>query len=195
MAIIMVGFLLLFAVTMIATVTTGKSEVTNRSADLIEAVRSKQSSIVENFFAGIEQDVRHLAQNALTVDALTSFQAAWTDMGSNRRQDLQDDYIANNPHPLGSKHLLDTAEQTDALYTDVHRDYHPTYRDFLVRNGYYDIFLLNNDGDIIYSVFKELDYAMRLWRLMISAPMRHPQMRPPALSGIRYLTRTVHALA
>jgi len=74
---------------------------------------------------------------------------------------LQDLYIASNPNPLGAKDGL-IAANDDSLYSQLHKKYHPPIRTFLQEFGYYDIFLLNNKGDIIYSVFKELDYATNL---------------------------------
>ena len=73
----------------------------------------------------------------------------------------QYNYIANNPNPLGSKELLDRAGDTP--YDQLHNKYHPIIRDYLQRFGYYDIFLIDpQTGEIVYSVFKELDYATSL---------------------------------
>lgn len=80
---------------------------------------------------------------------------------------MQARYIGDNPNPLGSKHLLDSAG--DLPYDALHQRYHPTIRSYLERFGYYDIFICEpNEGRIVYSVFKELDYGTRLgsgpWR-------------------------------
>jgi methyl-accepting chemotaxis protein len=75
---------------------------------------------------------------------------------------LQSAYIGANPHPLGQKENLDAAADGTA-YSALHARYHPVVRDYLRRFGYYDIFLVDIDsGRIVYSVFKELDYATSL---------------------------------
>ena len=81
---------------------------------------------------------------------------------SARSRHLQEQYIAENPHPTGGKHRLDAA--TDGSeYSAVHRTYHPIIRSFLERFGYYDIFLIDHEtGHIVYSVFKEVDFATSL---------------------------------
>ncbi|MDC0491094.1 methyl-accepting chemotaxis protein [Paracoccaceae bacterium] len=77
-------------------------------------------------------------------------------------QILQDLYIANNPNQLGSKHKLARASD-NSRYSDHHARYHPVLRNFLEKFGYYDIFLIDIDtGHIVYSVFKEADYATSL---------------------------------
>lgn len=75
---------------------------------------------------------------------------------------LQYHYIQNNKNPLGSKHKLDAANDGSS-YSRIHSQYHPTIRQYLEEFEYYDIFLVDPDtGDIIYSVFKELDYTTSL---------------------------------
>jgi methyl-accepting chemotaxis protein len=75
---------------------------------------------------------------------------------------LQNLYISENQHPTGEKHLLDAASDK-TLYSQTHKQYHPPIRKFLEEFGYYDIFLVDADtGFIVYSVFKEVDYATNL---------------------------------
>ena len=85
-----------------------------------------------------------------------------------RSRRLQEQYIAENPHPTGKKHRLASADDRDG-YSAVHRKYHPIIRAFLQRFGYHDIFLVDHTtGRIVYSVFKEVDYATSL----LSGPYR-----------------------
>jgi len=75
---------------------------------------------------------------------------------------LQYYYIEANRNPLGSKHLLDRADDVSA-YSQLHEKVHPIIRNYLEKFGYYDIFLVDSEtGDIVYSVFKELDYSTSL---------------------------------
>ncbi|WP_318497877.1 methyl-accepting chemotaxis protein [Photobacterium leiognathi] len=74
---------------------------------------------------------------------------------------LQSRYIANNSNKLGQKHFLDN----DTLNTDydkTHQVFHPVLRHYLESFGFYDIFLVNNQGNVVYSVFKEVDFATNL---------------------------------
>ena len=75
---------------------------------------------------------------------------------------LQHGFIGDNPHPLGSKdELLDLADGTD--YARLHATYHVSFRELQRRFGYYDIFLVDGStGHVVYSVFKEIDYATSL---------------------------------
>ena len=75
---------------------------------------------------------------------------------------LQYHYISANPSPLGGKEAMDHPGDTSA-YSAAHKEYHPIVRSYLEHFAYYDIFLVDPDtGHIVYSVFKELDYATSL---------------------------------
>ncbi len=75
---------------------------------------------------------------------------------------LQHEYIQVNKSALGSKHELD-AGSDGSQYSSYHGLVPPPIRDYLLEFGYYDIFLADpNTGNIVYSVFKELDYATSL---------------------------------
>lgn len=75
---------------------------------------------------------------------------------------LQSAYIANNSNPVGNKHLLDLATDS-TTYSKVHQVYHSSIRNYLEEFGFYDIFLVSKDSaDVIYSVYKEIDFATNL---------------------------------
>ena len=75
---------------------------------------------------------------------------------------LQHSFIQANPNPLGSKDLMDDPGN-HSTYAYAHKKYHPVFREYLNKFGYYDIFLVDHKtGNIVYSVYKELDYATSL---------------------------------
>ncbi len=79
-----------------------------------------------------------------------------------KAKSLQYLYIANNSNSLGEKQKLDSAEGR-SVYHRVHDKYHAGFRRFIEEFGFYDFFIIDADsGDIVYSVFKELDYATSL---------------------------------
>lgn len=76
---------------------------------------------------------------------------------------LQNAFISSNQNPLGSKHLLDESQLVPD-YSRVHKVYHPTFREYLETFSLYDIFIVDIDsGDIVYTVFKELDFSTNLY--------------------------------
>ena len=107
-------------------------------------------------------DVFSIAKQSTTSEAFCALQEAWDAMrGGNRTETLQLAYITNNPHPLGSKDALDRSPGP-LTYNSVHERYHGMFREIVRTQGYYDLFLINPDGDCIYTVFKELDFGTNL---------------------------------
>ena len=146
----------------------GVSNYWAASHQVVEGVEQKLTAVVEgrsnalgDYLESIEQDIRYTATNPAVLSALDDFEAAWQALGSNQTEELQRLYITENENKLGEKHLLDAASD-GSEYSRVHADYHPWFRQFLTERSYYDIFLFDTSGNLIYTVFKELDYATNL---------------------------------
>ncbi|HEY9642731.1 MAG TPA: adenylate/guanylate cyclase domain-containing protein [Coleofasciculaceae cyanobacterium] len=71
---------------------------------------------------------------------------------------LQYHYIAANPHPVGKKHLLADI-QDNSTYSRIHARYHPMFQQIIEKFGYYDLFLINPEGKVVYTVYKETDFT------------------------------------
>ena len=71
-------------------------------------------------------------------------------------------FISQNPAKVGSKNIFEYDKKYDSKYMQVHKLFHKQYNQYLKAFGLYDIFLIDLNGDIIYSVFKEKDFATNL---------------------------------
>ena len=79
-----------------------------------------------------------------------------------RTKRLQQAYISSNPNPPDNKHFL-TSLPDSSSYNTAHEHYHPIFRNFLEKFGFHDLFLIDDEsGDIVYSVFKEVDFSTSL---------------------------------
>ncbi len=74
---------------------------------------------------------------------------------------LQKAYILDNPYDVGVKDSY-LSDQDKSLYGQIHRKSHPFFKDFIKEFGYYDLFLIDMQGTIIYTVFKEVDLGTSL---------------------------------
>lgn len=94
---------------------------------------------------------------------------------------LQQDYIARNTNPLGSKDSLIKTDN-NSTYDLLHQEYHPALRKYLKTYGFYDIFIVEPDsGHIVYSVFKELDFATSL----LTGPYRNSGLAEAFNQGMK----------
>lgn len=120
------------------------------SIDLIAQKQKLQNYYKDEFAKEFEK------QNSKTIDISQLLNLSDTQIS------LQAAYIGFNQNPLGSKHLFDGPENKSS-YDEVHAKYHKDFKEFLERFELYDIFLIDGDtGEIIYTVFKELDFTTSL---------------------------------
>jgi len=126
----------------------------------LQAAASSRAAELERFLSAVKADMSSLSQSPGLIQALEAFDAAFDAEGrhSNPSESLRAAYIQNNPYPLGEKHMLDAAGR-GSTYDQVHEAFHPWLRTHLIAKGYYDIFLFDNEGHLVYSVFKEDDFA------------------------------------
>ena len=136
------------------------SNIEKQADERLTALASARSSGLRNYLEGIGQDLTVTAASPFVSAALLDFEGAWQTIDGNPRQVLQKAYIHDNPHPLGEKDALLSAGNT--VYDVTHERYHAWFRKMLKTRGYYDIFLFSRDGSLIYTVFKELDFATNL---------------------------------
>ena len=145
----------------ILSISTATHNAQESSGQSLRSTLAARSEALAAYLNSIEQDMRAVAASPMTVDAVRELTIGWTQLGNKARSDLQKSYIADNPHPTGQKEKLDAAPGT-AIYHRAHGRYHPWFRTFLQERGYYDIFLFDMKGNLVYTVFKELDYATNL---------------------------------
>lgn len=71
---------------------------------------------------------------------------------------LQYQFVANRSYNKGEIDNLPGVLKKNS-YNKAHTIYHPIFKNFLDRFGYYDIFIFDTDGNIVYSVKKEVDFG------------------------------------
>ncbi|MEM7652836.1 MAG: methyl-accepting chemotaxis protein [Pseudomonadota bacterium] len=142
-------------------VLSGRAALEKAAGERLEGLAAGRAHALENYFDAVKEDVLLLARDSRVATAFSSFDTAHADLGDDAERKLQDAYITNNPNPIGQKDLLIDPED-GTYYAGIHFAYHPVLRDIQKTRGYYDLFLFRNDGELIYTVFKEADFATNL---------------------------------
>ena len=131
------------------------------------ATANARRQAVEDFLVATDQSLLAQAANPTIIAALNSFHLAWSGLKQDPGGTLQKTYVDENPNPPGQRDaLVQTGSQSQ--YDQLHAKYHPYFRELLQSRGYYDIFLADKDGNVVYTVMKEADFATNLnvgdWR-------------------------------
>ncbi|WP_054158772.1 methyl-accepting chemotaxis protein [Rhizobium sp. AAP43] len=126
----------------------------------LEATADGRRNEAKRFLDAIRLDAHAIASNMMTQQALFGITGAWPKLGDNPVAELHRRYIADNPNPVGQKFKLDSAKVDN--YDRAHRQGHTTFVKHLQALGYYDIFLIDADGNVVYTVQKEDDFGTNL---------------------------------
>jgi len=133
----------------------------------LEAILVSRKSELSGYMNSIEEDLVLTAKNPNTLQALHSFEEGWQDIGDNPTQKLQQLYITENPQETGQKDKYNDAHD-GSEYSQAHAKFHPWFHNLQQAREYYDVFLFDLKGNVVYTVFKELDYATNMntgkWR-------------------------------
>ena len=139
------------------------SVLQSREVEKYSALVQARYDALQSYLGSIREDLTVVAASDMAVEALEAYEQGFGELNATGRATttLQDLYIESNPNPLGEKHKLDAAADGSA-YSASHARFHPWFRQFLEARGYYDVFLVSPRGDVVYTVFKELDFATNL---------------------------------
>lgn len=121
-----------------------------------EVLADERGLAVESWLAEVRRNMLSYARTPMVVDTLPALSSSFGMMGT--ADDLQASYIANNPNPVGQKSLLDRAPEV-VPYNFQHGVLHPFFRNVVSSAGYSDVYLLNTEGDVVYSYAKNPDFA------------------------------------
>lgn len=117
----------------------GTVAVAERAKSQLVAVRDTRRTQVLTLLKRIENDIVLLSENPFTANAL---------------RDLQKAFAAARGFNKG-KHLLN-----QKAYTKVHNIYQPYFEKYIQLYEFYDLFIFNLRGDLVYTVVKEPDFTL-----------------------------------
>ncbi|MBT8005610.1 MAG: HAMP domain-containing protein, partial [Rhodospirillales bacterium] len=137
--------------------------LTNAANEKLTALMVSRKAALTQYLSSIREDLLVTASNGAVITAMNAFGRDFATIAKagDPVAQLQKIYIKDNPNKLGEKHKLITATDGSA-YSKTHGQLHPWFKKFLEARGYYDVFLVDQNGNVVYSVFKELDFATNL---------------------------------
>ena len=145
-------------------------ELYRDATDSLTALRSSRHAALMEYLTTLEQFMTVLANGATSDRALGELEVAFDSSNlsdAERTAILQGIY--NPKYPDGDrKRVEDSGAFWLIAYHETHRNYHGWFETLRREADFYDVFLVNRRGEIVYSVAKEVDFASNLldgpWR-------------------------------
>jgi methyl-accepting chemotaxis protein len=136
----------------------GSQAVSDFSRDRLAAVAHDRAAEVSKYWNQLSRNTGAMASFPSTATALVDLATSWVDIPDDKTATLQQSYILDNPHAPQERYLLDSPEAF-LRYNFVHRRIHPEFRALMLAQNFSDLYLIDLEGNILYSVAKQADFA------------------------------------
>ncbi len=139
-----------------------QSTVNNLTQQRLSTIASIRAETLTDLLSKMSNDLVKAASDPNVVSNATELRKTWEQADADDPTGyLQEGFIDNNPNAENERHLANTAKQF-TNYDFAHSRIHPELATQAVNAGYKDILMLSPDGVVIYTVFKERDFATRV---------------------------------
>lgn len=115
----------------------------------------------------MQSEILFWSKDASLRDSVVAILQGWRALGTGADNVLRQHYVENNPYPIGERYKLDTAKD-GSKYSLIHTAIQKRTQAFIKYRHYYDVFIIDPKGNVVYTYAKEDDYATNLnhnaWR-------------------------------
>jgi len=118
-----------------------------------DLTQNLKSDFEQNYLHTVDYNVPNSEQRKPTIDYLPK------DPNGKIAQYI---FITDNKEKLGEKNNMSFNPKYDCSYMRAHKKYHDSFNTFLKAYSLYDIFMVDMKGNLIYTDFKEKDFATNL---------------------------------
>ena len=141
-----------------------RASVARAEADAASRLRAElgaRRERVVDYLEDVGSDMQSIASSRISGTIVGEFVDALAADGDDAYANVRRAYVLDNPNPPGRRQALLEAGD-GSLYSEVHSRYHDWLLSFASAHDYYDLFLVDADGRVVYSVFKEDDFGTSL---------------------------------
>ncbi|RVU39498.1 GAF domain-containing protein [Hwanghaeella grinnelliae] len=142
-----------------------------RSADALEdvtaaklvSISESRSAAFSTYLKGVEEDVELIARSPVVSDALRELNRSFAGLGisSDRTEALlRTVYKVDNPN--GDVENPEDLPENVSAYKQTHDRFHPWLKLLHELKGYYDVFLISPQGDVVYTSSKHAEFGTNL---------------------------------
>ena len=138
-----------------------RQDAIQQASNNLELTRDIRIAQLKSEVKTIYSEIRFWAESQPIRQGMSQILAGWNELSIDPKATAKKLYITDNP--LFPNYAANYFNAKDgSLYSAQHEKMHKLIRGLTKSRGYYDVFLIANNGDIIYPVYKEDDYATNL---------------------------------
>jgi methyl-accepting chemotaxis protein len=138
----------------------------NRETAYITLLEERGEAL-DNWLKDLESQAYTMSVSQVVISAIRDFGNSWYSLGDNPGEVLRQAWVTGNPHPPEKRaELLDAGDKT--AYSIRHKKYQAGFHTFQREQGFEDLYLMDPQGSLFYSVQKGDDFASNV----ITGPLR-----------------------
>ncbi|MDR7124923.1 methyl-accepting chemotaxis protein [Pseudotabrizicola sp. 4114] len=155
-AVFVVSMLTLLAGYAAFVLTDMRNALTAQAITGTEGATARAAQRVDRWFEATERTVTSLARSKQTQDSIQKLSVILRAQGNDAAGFLKRTYVDPNPATGTARDEFDYSSDRSA-YGQVHAKVHDIYRSLRREHGFYDVFLFDAEGNLVYTVAKEGD--------------------------------------
>ncbi|HIJ25749.1 MAG TPA: response regulator, partial [Gammaproteobacteria bacterium] len=129
-----------------------------QALDHLSEIRDLKVLQIENYLRQTKQHAKTLSRSPFVVENMHRLPQ---DFAQTSIEELLQHYIYKNPHRSDDRDLL-VDPGDGSPYSQRHRTLHPTLVEYVNDFGFYDLYLIDPSGNILYTAQKESDFVGNL---------------------------------
>ncbi|TCP61371.1 methyl-accepting chemotaxis protein [Rhodovulum bhavnagarense] len=146
-----------------------QSAMFHKESQALIAISGAPADEFARYFKSLQDEVVILSLDTGMNAAIRDFSAGFKALGMDTttfggadpeisKRELRRVFVDENPYAAEDRaKLVNPAE--DSAYASVHARSHMRFREIIERRGFHDMFLIDADGNVVYTVTKERDFA------------------------------------
>ena len=144
-----------------STIKTKQQAALQAATEQLQLTRDIRIAQLKSDVKTIYSEIRFWAESKPLREGMQQLLSAWQALGDKPNARVRQLYISDNP--LSPNYSEDYVNAKDgSLYSESHQRVHTLLKGLTNRRGYYDVLLIANTGDVVYSVFKQDDFGSNL---------------------------------
>ncbi|MBN9542978.1 MAG: HAMP domain-containing protein [Alphaproteobacteria bacterium] len=132
--------------------------VKESQVNLLKTTLRNKAVVLNDYFKSIVDDISITADENHFDDLSRDLIDGFNSIPNNPGDYIRNLYRTKNPYEIADYMMLNDAKD-GSKYSEMHSKYMPWLRRFVKEKGYYDLFIFDTKGNLVFTVAKEDDYG------------------------------------
>ncbi|MTI08252.1 methyl-accepting chemotaxis protein, partial [Curvivirga aplysinae] len=136
--------------------------LSKQAEEKLSAQVFSKAETIDLLMTRLKEDILLLAATPSTNTSFGEFETGWLMTKGEKTEVFQDVFITNNPNSPDARAEFIDPKGFKSSYRKAHKKHHLFYKRFAQEKGLNELYLMDKEGNVVYSVNKNIDFATNL---------------------------------